>query len=123
MQNFDLNLSGGIGKKWLYTAGMYQNFDPGSFKLRFTDYADRTQIYHLGLTRLLNNGKGSISLLYKKLSLGVSVVNIFNEKDAKGTISGSELITKEEAGKYAGKYMSGNYMRPFTVEFNANIKF
>ena len=64
MQNFDLNLSGGIGKKWLYTAGMYQNFDPGSFKLRFTDYADRTQIYHLGLTRLLNNGKGSISLLY-----------------------------------------------------------
>lgn len=80
MQNFDLNLSGGIGKKWLYTAGMYQNFDLGSFKLRFTDYADRTQIYHLGLTRLLNNGKGSISLLYKKLSLGVSVVNIFNEK-------------------------------------------
>ena len=65
MQNFDLNLSGGIGKKWLYTAGMHQNFDPGSFKLRFTDYADRTQIYHLGLTRLLNNGKGSISLLYK----------------------------------------------------------
>lgn len=102
---------------------MYQNFDPGSFKLRFTDYADRTQIYHLGLTRLLNNGKGSISLLYKKLSLGVSVVNIFNEKGAKGTISGSELITKEEVGKYAGKYMSGNYMRPFTVEFNANIKF
>ena len=59
----------------------------------------------------------------KKLSLGVSVVNIFNEKGAKGTISGSELITKEEAGKYAGKYMSGSYMRPFTVEFSAGIKF
>ena len=59
----------------------------------------------------------------KKLSLGVSVVNIFNEKRAKGTISGSELITKEETGKYAGKYMSGNYMRPFTVEFSAGIKF
>jgi hypothetical protein len=44
---------------------MYQNFDPGSFKLRFTDYADRTQIYHLGLTRILNGGKGHISLLYK----------------------------------------------------------
>ena len=53
----------------------------------------------------------------------MSVVNIFNEKGAKGTISGSELITKEEAGKYAGKYMSGNYMRPFTVEFSAGIKF
>ena len=59
----------------------------------------------------------------KKLSLGVSVVNFLNEKGAKGTISGSELITKEEAGKYAGKYMSGNYLRPFTVEFSAGIKF
>ena len=65
MQNFDLNLSGGIGDNWLYTAGMYQNFDPGSFKLRFTDYADRTQIYHFGLTRILGGGKGRISLLYK----------------------------------------------------------
>ena len=25
-QNFDLNVSGGIGDKWLYTASMYQNF-------------------------------------------------------------------------------------------------
>ena len=65
MQNFDLNLSGGIGDNWLYTASVYQNFDPGSFKLHFTDYADRTQIYHFGLTRLLNKGKGRISLLYK----------------------------------------------------------
>ena len=53
----------------------------------------------------------------------MSVVNFLNEKGAKGTISGSELITKEEAGKYAGKYMSGNYLRPFTVEFSAGIKF
>ena len=59
----------------------------------------------------------------KNRGVGVSVVNIFNEKGAKGTISGSELITKEEAGKYAGKYMSGSYMRPFTVEFSAGIKF
>ncbi len=65
MQNLDLNLSGGIGDNWLYTASMYQNFDPGSFKLRFTDYADRTQLYHFGITRILNDGKGRISLLYK----------------------------------------------------------
>ena len=65
MQNVDLNLSGGIGSNWLYTASMYQNFDPGSFKLRFTDYADRTQLYHFGITRILNDGKGRISLLYK----------------------------------------------------------
>lgn len=65
MQNFDLNFSGGIGKNWLYNAGTYQNFDPGSFKLQFTDYADRTQIYHAGLTRILNGGKGYVSVQYK----------------------------------------------------------
>lgn len=62
-QNFDFNVSGGIGDKWLYTASVYQNFDPGYFKIKFTDFADRTQIYHAGLTRLLN--KGHFSLLYK----------------------------------------------------------
>ncbi len=65
MQNVDLSFSGGIGKNWLYNAGTYQNFDPGSFKLQFTDYADRTQIYHVGLTRLLGQGKGYVSLQYK----------------------------------------------------------
>lgn len=65
MQNFDLNVSGGINDKWLYTASIYQNFDPGSFDLKFTNYADRTEIYHAGLTRLFNNGRGKVSLLYK----------------------------------------------------------
>ena len=62
-QNFDFNVSGGIGDKWLYTASVYQNFDPGYFKIKFTDFTDRTQIYHAGLTRLLD--KGQISVLYK----------------------------------------------------------
>ena len=62
-QNFDFNVSGGIADKWLYTASIYQNFDPGYFKIRFTDFSDRTQIYHAGVTRLLNRGR--ISLLYK----------------------------------------------------------
>lgn len=30
-QNVDMNVSGGIGDRWLYTASVYQNFDPGSF--------------------------------------------------------------------------------------------
>ena len=55
--------------------------------------------------------------------MALVAINIFNEKGAKGTISGSELITKQEAGKYEGKYMSGSYLRPFTVEFSAGIKF
>lgn len=65
MQNFDFNVSGSISDKWLYTAGIYQNFDPGSFDLKFTNYADRTEIYHAGMTRLFNNGRGKVSLLYK----------------------------------------------------------
>lgn len=62
-QNFDMNISGGIADKWQYTASIYQNFDPGSFKPKFTDYSDRTQIYHVGITRLFD--KGSVSILYK----------------------------------------------------------
>ena len=46
----------------------------------------------------------------KRLSLG-------------GTINGSELVTKADASKYAGYIMSGNYLRPFTVEFSASLKF
>ena len=59
----------------------------------------------------------------KHLSLGATVINFLNQKGANGTIDGSELITKEEAAQYAGNYMSGNYLRPFTVEFSASIKF
>ena len=59
----------------------------------------------------------------KNFDLGVTVVNFLNQKGAKGTINGSELITKDEASKYAGCYMSGTYLRPFTVEFSASIKF
>ncbi|TGX83127.1 TonB-dependent receptor [Palleniella muris] len=64
-QNFDMNASGGITDNLLFTASVYQNFDPGSFRLKFTDYADRTQLYHLGLTHLLPNNRGRISLMYK----------------------------------------------------------
>ena len=59
----------------------------------------------------------------KKLSLGCSVVNFLNQTGAKGSIAGAELVTKEEAGKYANTVMAGSYIRPFTVEFSAQIKF
>lgn len=64
-QNFDMNVSGGIGDRWLYTASVYQNFDPGSFAPKFENYSDRTQLYHAGLTRLFNNDKGKFTILYK----------------------------------------------------------
>ena len=59
----------------------------------------------------------------KFLSVNVNVINILNQKGASGTISGAELLSKEEASKYANHYMSGNYLRPFTVEFGAKINF
>lgn len=66
MQQFDLNVSGGIGDKWLYTASIYQNFDPGSFDIVIDEFSDRTQIYHAGITRLIGRkNQGHIALLYK----------------------------------------------------------
>lgn len=67
LQQFDMNLSGGIGKNrdWLYSASLYQNFDPGTFKIKFADFNDRTQIYKAALTRKLGGDRGKISLLYK----------------------------------------------------------
>lgn len=59
----------------------------------------------------------------KKLSLGCTVVNFLNQTGASGSIAGAELITKDEASAYAGTLMTGSYLRPFTVEFNASLKF
>lgn len=51
------------------------------------------------------------------------MVNFLNQTGAKGTIAGAELISKDEAGKYANHVMTGSYIRPFTVEFSASLKF
>lgn len=59
----------------------------------------------------------------KQLSLGCTVVNFLNQTGAKGSIAGAELVTKDEASKYAGTVMAGSYIRPFTVEFSASLKF
>ena len=59
----------------------------------------------------------------KHLSLGCTVVNFLNQTGAKGSIAGAELITKEEAKDIKNCIMTGSYLRPFTVEFTANIKF
>ncbi len=58
-----------------------------------------------------------------KLALGCTVVNFLNQTGAKGSIAGAELIEKEDADQYAGHVMAGSYIRPFTVEFTASLKF
>lgn len=57
------------------------------------------------------------------LDLGCTVINFLNQKGASGTINGAELLSKEESGNYKNYYMSGSYLRPFTVEFSATLKF
>lgn len=59
----------------------------------------------------------------KRLALACTVVNFLNQTGAKGSIAGAELVTKDEADKYAGTVMAGSYIRPFTVEFSASLKF
>lgn len=64
-QNFDLNLSGKLAKKTYFTLSTYQNFDPGSMDLKFTNYIDRAQFYTAGLTHLFNDDRGRFSVFYK----------------------------------------------------------
>jgi len=64
LQEFSLNLTGSIGKGWYYSANMYQDFDPGTFKIRLTPYQDRTQIYKAALTKLYNKGRGEFTAIY-----------------------------------------------------------
>lgn len=59
----------------------------------------------------------------KRLALGCDVVNFLNQTGAKGSIAGAELITKDEAKNIKNTLMTGSYLRPFTVEFTASIKF
>lgn len=57
------------------------------------------------------------------LSLSGTVINFLNQTGAKGSISGAELVDKENAAAYNGAWMAGSYIRPFTVEFAAKITF
>ena len=45
-----------------------------------------------------------------------------NSKE-EGSIAGAELITKDEAKGIKNQIMTGSYLRPFTIEFTASLKF
>lgn len=65
LQEFSLNMNGSIAKDLFYSASMYQDFDPGTFKLRSSQYQDRTQIYKFALTRRYAAGRGELTAMYK----------------------------------------------------------
>ena len=63
LNEMSLNLNGGMGKGWYYSANMYQDFDPGTFDLKSAEMQDRTQIYKLALTKRYNEGRGEMTLM------------------------------------------------------------
>lgn len=65
LQEFSLNMNGEMAKDWFYSVNMYQDFDPGTFKIKSTPYQDRTQIYKALITRRYNNNAGEFTIGYK----------------------------------------------------------
>jgi hypothetical protein len=61
--------------------------------------------------------------LNKNWNFNVGLTNILNQRGAKGTISGTDLMTADEAKARYGTVMSGTYILPFTVKFGVNFNF
>lgn len=66
---------------------------------------------------------GANYFLNKNLELNVTAVNLLNQRGAQGTIMGADLYTDEQAQQMEGRILSGNYIRPFTVEFGVKYTF
>lgn len=66
LQRIEAAVSGAFdaNKNWLYAISTYQNYDPGSFKLKFSRNWDATQLYKVAVSRKLGK-RGQISLQYK----------------------------------------------------------
>lgn len=64
MHEFSVNLNGGLGNDWFYSGSLYQDFDPGTFKIKSTPFQDRTQIYKFALTKRYNNNRGEFTAMY-----------------------------------------------------------
>lgn len=59
--------------------------------------------------------------LNKNIKFSLSAVNFLNQRGAKGSINGSELVT--DPTPYYGTLMTGSYIMPFTVRFSTSINF
>lgn len=65
LQEFSVNLNGSMAKDLFYSVSAYQDFDPGTFKIRSSQYQDRTQIYKAALTKRYAEGRGELTAMYK----------------------------------------------------------
>src|SRR5574344_2604616 len=64
-QQFDLSLSGPLGKNWFYSLSTYQNVDPGYSKLAFNSMNNILRMYRGSLTKVFDNNKGDVTLSYR----------------------------------------------------------
>ncbi|WP_221404978.1 TonB-dependent receptor [Apibacter adventoris] len=63
-------------------------------------------------------------MINKNLSFSSTVINLLNQRGAKGDMGDADLIlTSEQAKKKEGTILSGTYIRPFTVEFSLKYTF
>lgn len=65
LHEYSLNLNGGMGKGWYYSANMYQDFDPGTFDIKSSRNQDRTQIYKAAITKRYDGNRGELTALYR----------------------------------------------------------
>lgn len=66
---------------------------------------------------------GANYTLNKHLEFSATVINLLNQRGAQGTIMRTDLYTDEQAANMEGRVLSGNYIRPFTVEFGMKYNF
>ncbi|SHF78382.1 TonB-dependent receptor [Dysgonomonas macrotermitis] len=68
----DFNVSGPLGNGFKFSLGTFINFDPGTYKNKYTEryYSDQTVLLKGALSKdyTFGNGKGSIALMYKYAS-------------------------------------------------------
>lgn len=98
MQQFDITVSGPVSNGWLYSASIYQNFDPGTFKVRYSDLQERTSIYKGSITKKWKSGE--VTLLYKHSdtrslanSVNTAAPFIYNGDGSISEINGFKLGT------------------------------
>ena len=65
LNEYLLNLNGGMGKGWYYSANMYQDFDPGTFDIKSSRNQDRTQIYKAAITKRYDGNRGELTAMYR----------------------------------------------------------
>jgi len=57
--------------------------------------------------------------LNKHVKFKLNLINLLNQKGASGSIAAADLL--EDTSKFTNYLMSGNFIRPFTVELGVNI--